>query len=404
MRILFLTHRLPYAPNRGDRIRAYYLLREMSRFAAVSLFSLVHDDEEAAQREHVPFARDVTCVRVRRVRNLVRGAARLATRRPLTHSLLDAPGAHAALTRLVESTPPDLVVAFCSGMARFALESPLNDRPFVLDMVDVDSAKWAHLARMSRGLYRWVYRREARTLSAFEAIAAKRAEVTLVINERERNTLLQIAPGARVSIVPVGIDFDAFTPPGPPVSSPTVIFCGVMDYYPNEQGVCWFAKQVWPRVRAARPDARFVIVGSGPTRAIRKLAVRDASIEVVGRVPAVQPYLWKSAVSVAPLHVAQGLQTKVFEALAAGLPVVVTAAVWAGLPPEAHQGCLTANDPNDFADAVLKLLRCSAEERRRQAASASLDRLRWSERLRRLEGILREASARHPRYSTGSNS
>ena len=216
MRILFLTHRLPYAPNRGDRIRAFYLLREMSRFADVSLFSLVHDDEELAKSTAVPFTDDVTCRRVHYLANLARGATRLATTRPLTHSLLDAADIHSGLRELVDRHPFDLVVAFCSGMARFALEPPLVDRPFVLDMVDVDSVKWDQLANVSRGPRRWIYRREARTLRAFERTAATRARATLVVNDRERIALESIAPAARVVVVPAGIDLDAFTPSGPP--------------------------------------------------------------------------------------------------------------------------------------------------------------------------------------------
>ena len=150
MNVLFLTHRLPYAPNRGDRVRAYYLLREMARVATVSVFSLLHDDDEASRVGQVPFAHDVAGVRVTRLRNLIRGGARISSSRPLTHALLDAPDARDALTQLARATPPDVVVAYCSGMARFALEPPLDTLPFVLDMVDVDSAKWAELAVRAR--------------------------------------------------------------------------------------------------------------------------------------------------------------------------------------------------------------------------------------------------------------
>jgi sugar transferase (PEP-CTERM/EpsH1 system associated) len=390
MRILFLTHRLPYAPNRGDRIRAYHLLREMARFAEVSLFSLVHDDEEMSQRDHVPFAHDVTTQRVRRLPNLARGALRLGSDRPLTHSLLDAAGAQAALRALVDARQPDLVVGFCSGMARFAMEPPLDDRPFVLDMVDVDSVKWNQLAKAARGPVRWIYRREARTLRAFEAEAAMRATTTLVVNEREQIALKAIAPAARVLVVPAGIDIDAFRPKNDPVADPAVVFCGVMNYPPNEHGVSWFASAVWPLVRAAIPAATFAIVGSSPTRAVKNLAVRDGSITVVGQVPSVQPFLWKSAVSVAPLQLAQGIQTKVLEALAAGLPVVLTPAVAAGLPTEVQRVCPTASDPRAFADAVIALLRATPDDRRQRAAAASLESLQWSEQLRGLESILRD--------------
>lgn len=409
MRILFLTHRLPYTPNRGDRTRAFYLLREMSRFADVSLFSLVHDDEEMSHRQTVPFTRDVTCLRVRRLPNLLRGAFRLPTARPLTHSLLDAAGARATLETLSSDRRPDLIVAFCSSMARFAVEPPLDRYPFVLDMVDVDSVKWRHLAEVTRSPLRWIYLREARTLSAFEALAASRAQTTLVVNERERGALARIAPSAEVRVLPVGIDVEAFQPADPPATSHEVIFCGVMDYVPNTRGVAWFAGQVWPRVRSAIPDARFTIVGSAPTREVRNLAKHDPSIAVVANVPKVQPYLWKAAVSVAPLHLAQGLQTKVLEALAAGLPVVVTPAVLKGLPVAAQQGCLAAEDAASFADGVITMLSMSPAERRRRAALAPVQTLHWSEQLRSLEGILKRgmSQSRHvlqavPRARSGS--
>jgi len=193
--------------------------------------------------------------------------------------------------------------------------------------------------------------------------------------------------------MPVGIEVEDFTDRFEANHEPVVMFCGVMNYALNEEGVRWFAEHVWPRVRAARPDARFTIVGSDPTNAVKALASRDMSIEVVGRVPAVQPYLWKSAVSVAPLRLATGQQTKVLEALAAGLPVVVASAVFAGLPPEAQAGCVRADEPGDFAEAVLRLLAASPDDRRRHAARAQFDSLRWPELTRPLERILRDASA-----------
>jgi sugar transferase (PEP-CTERM/EpsH1 system associated) len=394
MNVLFLTHRLPYAPNRGDRIRAYYLLREMARVARVSVFSLVHSDREASKVQTLPFAHDVAGARVTQFRNLVHGGARIGSRRPLTHALLDAPDVRQQLGRLIHAWPPDVVVAYCSSMARFALEPPLDALPLVLDMVDVDSAKWTELAARARGPRRWIYEREAATLRTFEATATARARVTLVVNDRERQILVAIAPDARIAVVPNGVEMDVFRSPEPPAADPRVIFCGVMDYAPNEEGVSWFAHQVWPKVRAARPDARFIVVGSRPTRAVRALPSHDASIEVVGGVPSVQPYLWRSSVAVAPLRLARGIQNKVLEALAAGLPVVVTPAVCEGLPAEAMPGCTSALDPSEFAKSVVRLLDLTPAQRRQQAALADLSRLSWRERLAPVEAVLQQAAAK----------
>lgn len=388
MKILFLTHRLPYAPNRGDRIRAFYLLREMSRFAEVSLFSLVHDDEEATHISSVPFAHTVTTSRVTKIRNYLRGAASLASNRPLTHSLLDAPDVPEALDTQLRVFKPDVVVAYCSSMARFAVEPPLDKLPFVLDMVDVDSVKWAELAARTRLPMRWLYRREARTLAAFEADAVRRSKLTLVVNKREETELSRLAPDSRIVVMENGIDTAAFHPGPSPTEAPNVVFCGVMDYAPNAEGVEWFVRNVWPAVLAAKPTARLTVVGPNPSASLRQLAAANPSISVAGRVPDVQPYLAEAAVSIAPLHLARGLQNKVLEALASGLPVVATSAVMNGLPSEVKPGCVQADADDDFAAGVIDLLSLGAEARRDRARRARLEELGWSTRLAPLESLV----------------
>ena len=411
MRVLFLTHRLPYAPNRGDRIRAYHLLHALSRNADVHLVSLVHDDEEeshAAELENVAAA--VTTARVPRVRNLARGLARLGSSTPLTHMLLDAPDLHASLRTLVASHPPDAVLAFGSGMARFALEDPLRAFPLVLDMVDVDSAKWAALAGAARPPMSWVYRREVRCLSVFEELVAERATATLVTTERERETLAALAPRARIHVVPNGVALDTFRrPPDNSVrdgaaggvttrheagEAPLVVFCGVMNYAPNRQAALWLAQDIWPLVKARRPDAKLALVGANPEAAIRRLPSVDASIEVTGGIPDVRPHLWRAAVSVAPLTIARGVPNKVLEALAAGLPCIVTPVVRDGLPTEAQRGCRTAEDAEGFAQAIGEILAMTPADRHALAAAADLRGLSWERQLRPAIELLSAAAAR----------
>jgi glycosyltransferase involved in cell wall biosynthesis len=172
-----------------------------------------------------------------------------------------------------------------------------------------------------------------------------------------------------------------------------VIFCGVMNYAPNEEGALWLSKEVWPRLRARRSDARLLLVGSAPTQAIRNLA-SDSSIEVTGHVADVRPYLWRAAVAVAPVRVARGVQNKVLEAAAAGLPIVITSAVAAGLPSEVLPACTVADEPDAFAAAINGLLNRSPAERRAIAQRANLESLTWEKRLGRLPDLLAEAASK----------
>jgi len=392
MRILYLTHRLPYAPNRGDRIRAYHVLRHLSARHQVDLVSLVHDDEEASHvADLAAFADSTTIARVGRGRGLARAGAALLRGGTLTHALLYGAGLRRRLRAVVGDRRPDVVLAYCSAMARFALDAPLDASPFVLDMVDVDSEKWAELGRAGRTPMHWIYRREARLLRAFERAAILRARATLVVNARERDIVRPLASGAAVEIVPNGIDLASYRPPAAPSEEPRVVFCGVMNYPPNEAGAEWLARVVWPLVRAARPDAVLTLVGARPTRRVGDLA-RGGSIEVTGSVPDVRPYLWRSAVAAAPLLVARGVQNKVLEALAAGLPAVITPPVAAGVPAEALPACVEAESADDFAARIVTLLEQPAAARRALAAAASLAPLEWSRCLGRLDAILAQAA------------
>jgi len=391
MRVLYLTHRLPYAPNRGDRIRAFHTIRTLAPRTDMEVVSLVHDDHELAQAGRLrELGVRVTALHAPRIRNLANASLRLAGRQPLTHLLLDAPGLSAALRTIVSERPPDVVLAYCSGMARFALESPLSAFPLIVDLVDVDSEKWAALAQSSAWPKSWIYEREALHLSEFERRMARVAAATLVINERERDALRTLAPATAVTVIPNGIDFAPLAPAGAPEERPQIVFCGVMNYTPNVDAALWFSRDVLPAIRARRPDARLVLVGSDPAPAVRRLHAPDRGIEVTGTVDDVRPYLWRSAVAVAPLLTARGLQNKVLEALAAGLPAVVSAPVFDGLPASVHRACRLAPSADAFADEVLSLLALTGIERRTIAASANLEQLSWESQLQPLYRLLED--------------
>lgn len=392
MNVLFLSHRLPYAPNRGDRIRAFHLLKEISRWATVDLASLVHDDEEAGHvADLAPVVRRVAVARVPRLMNHVKAGLAWPTSVPTTHTLLAAPDMAQAVDTLVAERRPDVVLCFCTGIAPLVFRPPLASIPVVLDMVDVDSEKWSALAATSAPPRSWIYSREARTLRVFEARAVKRSAATLVVNERERRDLQAQVPQARVVVVQNGVDLAGFRPTAPPAQDPVVVFCGVMNYEPNIEGVVWMANEVWPAVSQRHPQARFRIVGASPSAAVQALASPARRIEVTGSVPDVRPYLWEAAVSVAPLKTSRGVQNKVLEAVAAGLPTVVTPAVMEGLPGAVAKACTLGDTAGNFASAVVQWLEAAPAERRSHAATADIESVSWGRQLAGLQKILSDA-------------
>jgi polysaccharide biosynthesis protein PslH len=389
MKLLFLTHRVPYAPNRGDRIRAFHMLRYLKAAGiSVCLVALAHDGDEVTEASRLSGVVDTMhVVRVSRGLNLLAAAVGLATDRPLTHALLDSPRMGPLLDRVLREFGPDAVLAYCSGMARFAMSPPLDTLPFVLDMVDVDSFKWEALAETSHAAKRWVYRREARVLRRFEANATRAASSTLVVSRREQEALRGLDPAFAPVVLPNGVDVASFRNAGPPAAGPEVVFTGVFSYQPNEAGAFWLMDEVWPHVQGRRPDAHLTLVGSGATAALRQRAER-AGARVTGAVPDVRPYLWSAAVAVAPVHTARGVQNKVLEAVAAGLPAVVTTAVGEGLPDEIRPACVVATDARAFATAVADLLELTPAERQARAHRALLHELSWERTLAPLGDIL----------------
>jgi polysaccharide biosynthesis protein PslH len=213
-----------------------------------------------------------------------------------------------------------------------------------------------------------------------------------VVNDREAEIARELSPAANVQVMCNGVELDRLRPLSPPGARPRVVFCGVMNYAPNDQGMRWFVEKVWPLVRSQRADAALTIVGADPSSALKALCADDRSIAVPGRVADVRDWLWSSAIGIAPLHVARGVQNKALEAIAAGLPIVITEAVAAGLPSEAAYASMVANTPERFAGHIVDLLAMSPEQRRAIARSADLSHLTWTHTLQSLWPIFQSAA------------
>lgn len=355
MRILVLAHRLPYPPRTGDKVRAYHVLRHLARRHEVTLACLGDERERVAAtalRELVP---DLLVEEPPIARRALRALVTLAAGGSATVGYFHAPALHRRLARRVAERPVDVVYVSSSSMAPYARHA--GGAPVVMDFVDVDSDKWRQYATILPAARAWLFRLEARRLAAVEARAALAAARCLVTTRVEAALLARLAPEAEIAVVPNGVDLEYFHPvPAETATEPVVVFTGAMDYLPNADAVVHFAERIFPRIRAAAPTARFVVVGKHPTRAVRRLAERPG-VTVTGAVLDVRPYLRRAAVAVAPLRIARGVQNKVLEAMASGLPVVATTAAHRGLEAVPGRDLLVEDDPARFADAVVRLLR-----------------------------------------------
>jgi len=338
-----------------------------------------------------PLARSVDAVVSSPTRRRLRALAALATGRPLTVAYFDEPELHARVRARLAAEHFDAALVYGSGVAQYV--EPFPRLPRVIQFSDLDSLKWRQYAAAAPPPKRWVYAAESRRLLAYERRLAATFARSLVCTDAELADFRRLIPDAPAEVVRNGVDLDRFRPAGGQRDPHSLVFTGVMDYLPNVDGVIWFCREVWPRIRAAVPRVTFTICGSSPTREVTALG-RLPGVTVTGRVPAVAPHLNRAEVAVVPLRIARGVQNKLLEAMAAGLPAVATTTARTGVAAEDGRDLFVADEPTDFAAAVVRLLRDRAlRETVGRAARAAVEaNYSWDRTLVRLEEILAEVA------------
>ena len=391
MRLLYLCHRIPYPPDKGDKIRSFHQVEYLGRHHEVDLFSLVDDPADWAHRAPLSkLVRSVTLERLRPRTARLAALSGLLTGEPMSVVYFRNRRLLAAVRRALQIGQYDLALVFSSAMAPY-LDG--WDGPRALDFVDLDSAKWlAYADQLGRSPLGWLYQWEGSKLRDLERELAERAELTLLCAPREEQDLRSFASPRNALTVPNGTDLSYFTPGPAELPSIELIFAGAMDYRANVDAVEWFAQAVLPLVRERRGATGLTIVGSNPGRAVRALA-RDPDVTVTGRVPDVRPYLRSAQVSVAPLRVARGIQNKVLEALACGLPVVASSAALAGIGDA--PGVLLGQTAEDQADAICRLLSDQAlrEELARAGRAFVAENFCWETQLERIDRLLESVAS-----------
>ena len=425
MELLFLAHRAPFPPDRGDKIRSYHVLRYLMTRARVHLVAFGESEADFDLPAELDALKSVTIVR-RRKSQAMAAVEALARGLPVSLTAFESP----EMRRAVAAVRADAVYCFSGQMAQYLPAGV----PAVMDFVDVDSVKFAGFAEAGSLPLRWMMRREARLLGAFERRVAAQVSASVFVSEAEAALFRAGGATGRIVAVENGIDAAAFDPgvvagdvgfphavtqdvfrgqpvPGtvathePPSSPqsgprngsggsgggserhvPLIVFTGQMDYRPNVEAVIWFARDILPALHARYPGLRFAIVGRAPVAAVQALA-SDAVI-VTGAVDDVRPWLAAAAVCVAPLRLERGIQNKVLEAMAMARPVVASVAAAEGID---HGGTLrVAGDAAAHVAAIGALLDDPDAAAALGAAARArvIARFDWTARLAPLDTLL----------------
>ena len=387
--LLYVAHRTPYPPDKGDRIRTFHVLRHLSRRAAVHLACLA--DEPVAEETTAALRR--YCERVAVVplgrSRWPRAALALAAGRSLSAGAFRSPELAATLGEWAKETRFTACIASASSVAPYLRLPGLRDAPAVVDLMDVDSQKWFEYAAASRFPLSWLYRIEGVRLRRLEQSLAGWARAVTLVSDAETELFSRFGGPSVARAIPNGVALDYFRESTPPPSESGCVFVGALDYRPNVDAAYWFCRDVWPEIHRRRPDARLRLVGRRPVAAVRALS-SVPGVDVVGQVSDVRPYLAEAAVAVNPLRIARGLQNKVLEAMAMGKAVVASPQALAGLRHRDDAPPLCARSAREWVETVTRLLD-RPEERRRLGAEGRRyveEHHDWDECLRPFESLL----------------
>ncbi len=390
MRILFLTSRLPYPPNRGDRLRTYHFLKTLSREHRITLLSFIADDREigyVAPLRH--FCEDIQLIHRTPWQSQMATGLQLWRRYPLQSLYYRSPIMQGAVERLLARKSFDTVYVHLFRMAQYLDQRQKAYR--ILDLTDAISGEIERSLPYRSRAWRLVYRLELPRMRRYERDVVRRFDETWLISEAERQRLLEGREDSSIRVLPNGVDPLEFRPLGAPANQPTLVFVGHMGVFHNIDAAGHLAHDILPRVRQSVPNVTLNLVGAEPAAQVQQLG-KIPGVRVLGHVPNLNAELNKATVFVAPIRFAAGVQNKVLEGMAAGLPVVTTTAVNAGLQAEDGRHLVLADDAGQIAAAVVALLRDS--DRRWQLGRAGrefvLQHFRWEAVSDRMKAIERQ--------------
>jgi sugar transferase (PEP-CTERM/EpsH1 system associated) len=409
--LLFLAHRIPYPPDKGDKIRSWNILKYLARSYRIHLGAFVDDPHDLRYQDKLgSMCASINLLPLQPTVSRLRSLSGLGRNIPLSIPYYYDRRMQQWVNARLEQGSLQRIFVFSSPMAQYVMNKQALSCRRVIDFVDVDSDKWRQYAQHKRWPVSWLYRREAERLLAFENNVATIFDASIFVSSAEAALFRRLVPEAsgRVGFLDNGVDRDYFSPERDydnpyDEQARVIVFTGVMDYWANVDAVQWFALQVMPRIREAVPSAKFVIVGARPASEVQRLASAPG-VEVTGAVPDVRPYLAHAHAAVAPLRIARGVQNKVLEAMAMAKPVLATSAAVEGIDFNDPGVLLVADDEQQMAEQAIRMLQPDTPADAGVARQWVCRRYDWDSNLMQLNQLLDEPLKRQadaPLHSKG---
>ncbi|MGA8260133.1 MAG: TIGR03087 family PEP-CTERM/XrtA system glycosyltransferase, partial [Arenicellales bacterium] len=396
----FLCHRLPFPPNKGDKIRSFNILKFLSARHKVFLACPIDDGADLAFLPELrSYTQGFALQRIVPRWKKLSALTGLLERASISVRYFYSQKLQREIDQLIALRGFDAYFCYSSPMAEYLFRSrkaqSITPSTLVMDLIDIDSYKWQQYAARSPLWQSWIYRYEAKHLAIYEKRIADGFDRLLVVSDQERSHFPGGAPD-NLFAMSNGVDLEYFFPRnacGKEGEGLALVFTGVMDYWPNVEGVKWFVEKVFPRIQALKPTVKLYIVGSRPTGEVIGLG-RTPGVLVTGFVEDVRAYLAEAAVCIVPLRIARGIQNKVLEAMAMGKAVVATSQALEGIRASAGKDLLVGDSEEGFAEAVLRLLRDpdGAREMGKSARACMEKHYSWDSNLAFLDEILPSAS------------
>ncbi|GAK59419.1 glycosyl transferase, group I [Candidatus Vecturithrix granuli] len=392
MNILFLSQRVPFPPKKGDKLRSFNEIKFLARTHQIFLACLTDNQEDFHYEDKLKaYCQSVDIVLHSSLRSNIQALCSICSSKPLTLGYFYSKQLYTIIKHRLEEQQIDLIFVYCSSMAQYV--EHIQHIPKVIDFVDIDSEKWHQYTRYARFPQKFIYRLESQRLRTYEIFLANTFQHCFLVSEKEVADFQKlVCPCSRMTPILNGVDTEMFHPSSEPYDPTAIVFTGAMDYWANVETVRYFCHEILPRIQRAIPEVKFYIVGRDPSPEVQALGKNQTNIIVTGSVEHIQPYVLKSVVFIAPMRIARGVQNKILEAMAMGVPVVTNSLGFEGIIAEPGQSVLVEDQPDQFAEQVIRLMNDpSLRNTLAQNAREVIEKYyNWDTNLEKLEHILAE--------------